>query len=311
MSGRVVALATLTVLMVLVGIAAGCGAPPPMIIGRMGIEGDGTFRHPRGVAVSDHGVAVVDRTGRLQVFALDGTFQSGFRIAPEGSRRGLPVGLTWLANGHIAVADTHQSRIRIYDVAGETVAAFGELGVEPGQFLFPQRIALTAEGDLAITDHGLGRTNRIQILSPDGTSRRAFGGVDPEGGSLVRPVGIVTLPDGGFVVADQRAGLVRYTEEGEFVGKLPGWPQEEGTIVYGLTRAPDGTLYAADLAGHRLVRTAPDGTPTGVLGGLGSEPGRFMEPWDVAWHRGYLYVADMRNHRVQRLDAKRAGWRKP
>ena len=39
-----------------------------------------------------------------------------------------------------------------------------------------------------------------------------------------------------------------------------------------------------------------------VIGGAGSAPGQFNNPWSLALDsRGNLYVADSQNHRVQKL----------
>lgn len=288
---------------------AACDAPP-VVIGRPG-TGPGEFRSPRGVAASEHGLAVLDKTGRLQILDLDGTPLRSHEIVGGNVRRGLPVGVAWLPDGRLAVADTHSSRVRLIDPESGDEQVFGDYGVAPGEFLYPQRLAVCADGDLLVSDHGMGTTNRIQVVATDGTSRLVFGGPAPEDGALVRPMGVVALPEGGYLVADQRAGLVRFDADGVFAGPAPGWPYGEEVLPYGLARAPDGTLYCTDLAGHRVLRLDPDGTPTGVLGGDGVEPGRFREPWDVAWHDGRLYVADMGNHRVQRFDADDADWRRP
>jgi len=287
---------------------AGCAPEPPHVIGRPGV-GDGEFRSPRGVAVSDQGIAVLDRTGRLQVFELGGTVRHVLTIVPGDVRRGLPVGLAWLPDGRLAVADTHSSRVRLIDPGTADESVFGEYGVEPGEFLYPQRVCLRPDGDLVVCDHGMGTTNRIQILGIDGSPRSMFGGPEESDGGLARPMGVVTLPDGGCLVADQSAGIVRFGPDGTLVGRLPEWPFGEEVLAYGLCRAPDGTLYCTDLAGHRVLRLSADGALTGVLGGEGTEPGRFREPWDVAWYAGHLYVADMGNHRLQRFDAQRADWR--
>jgi len=290
--------------------SAACGPSAPLVIGRPGVA-DGELRDPRGVAVSERGLAVLDRTGRLQIFDLDGHFRHSLEIVGGNVRRGLPVGLVWLPDGRLAIADTHTSRVRLVDPDTGDETVFGDYGLEPGQFLYPQRIALDGAGHLIVSDHGMGATNRIQVLALDGTPLELFGGPAPADGGLVRPMGVVPLPDGGTVVADQRAGLVHFDRDGACLGTLPGWPYGEETLAYGLCRAPDGTLYCSDMAGHRVLRLAPDGTPTGVLGEKGIDPGRFVEPWDVAWFRGRLYVADMGNHRVQRFDADSADWRTP
>jgi hypothetical protein len=39
-----------------------------------------------------------------------------------------------------------------------------------------------------------------------------------------------------------------------------------------------------------------------IIGGAGSKPGQFNNPWSLALDsRGNLYVADSQNHRVQKL----------
>jgi len=72
----------------------------------------------------------------------------------------------------------------------------------------------------------------------------------------------------------------------------------------GLAVAPDGTLYVADTAQHRVWHITPQGMVLGSIGGLGAEPGQFSEPWGVAVDAaGNVYVADTWNHRVQKFDA--------
>jgi len=81
---------------------AACAPEPPYVIGRPGV-GDGEFRSPRGIAVSDHGLAVLDRTGRMHVLELDGSPRHVRTIVPGDVRRGLPIGLVWLPDGRLAV----------------------------------------------------------------------------------------------------------------------------------------------------------------------------------------------------------------
>jgi DNA-binding beta-propeller fold protein YncE len=303
-------LALFGALWALAGATGACG-PPVRVIGRAGVSQDGDFRQPRALAVSAEGLVVIDRTGRLQIFDLEGGFLSSFTVVPGEVRRGLPVGVAWLPDGGLAVADTHGGRVRLLDRDGTLRRAYGGYGVEPGQFLYPQRVALDGEGNLVVTDHGLGKTNRVQVIAPDGRALRVFGGPRPEDGGLRRPMGIALLPDGGVYVADESAGIVHFDSEGRCLGPAPGWPADTGALLRGLCRTPDGTLYATDLEGDRLLRLDADGRPTGVFGEPGEDPGQFRQPWDVVWHDGYLYVADTGNHRVQRIDLSRARWGKP
>lgn len=288
---------------------AGCG-DPIVAFGRPGL-GDGEFREPRALAASPRGVAVVDRSGRLQLFDADGRFTGKFAVAGTNVRRGLPCGVTWLADGNLAVADTHQGYVRIYTTSGETVSHLGAFGAEPGQFNMPQRVAELADGRLAVSDYGTGLCNRVQLLTRDGRMLLCLGGPDAEHGGLERPMGVVPREDGSIVVADQKAGLVVFAADGRFAGPFGRAPNREGTLLHGLCRDADGTFYASDIGHDRLLRFSPDGTATGSLGRSGGAPGEFLEPWDVAWSGGRLYVADKGNHRVQRIDPARVTWEAP
>lgn len=297
-------------------------------IGRPG-TGDGEFRDPRGIAVSDRGLAVLDRTGRMQIFDPRGAWVRSFAVVPGDVRRGMPTGAAWLPDGTIAVAHTHESRIVVFSETGAVVRSFGEYGTAPGQFLYPQRIALDAAGNFVVAEYGFERTNRVQVLRPDGTVVRAFGDGTEAGGGLGRPMGAVPLPDGRILVADQKAGLVAFTADGQPLGRF-GPPLAEGALVRGVCIADDGDVYVVDGGRSELLRLAPDGSIRGILGSpvattadpadpegaepgasVGASTGPFREPWDVAWHRGRVYVADMGNHRVARIDPEAVHWRRP
>jgi DNA-binding beta-propeller fold protein YncE len=78
----------------------------------------------------------------------------------------------------------------------------------------------------------------------------------------------------------------------------------------GVAIAPNGDIFVAD--GHapnksnsaRVVKYSPNGVFIKEWGHLGSEPGNFREPHDifVGGSKGYLYVADRQNNRVQVFD---------
>jgi NHL repeat len=78
----------------------------------------------------------------------------------------------------------------------------------------------------------------------------------------------------------------------------------------GVAIAANGTIFVAD--GHsrnrsnsaRIVKYAPDGKFLKEWGRMGSEPGNFREPHDlyVGGSKGYVYVADRQNNRIQVFD---------
>jgi len=78
----------------------------------------------------------------------------------------------------------------------------------------------------------------------------------------------------------------------------------------GVAIAANGDIFVAD--GHspnksnsaRVVKYSPDGTFMKTWGRMGSEPGNFREPHDiyVGGSKGYVYVADRQNNRIQVFD---------
>lgn len=296
-----------TVLILAAAAAAGC-ADPVKVIGRPG-RGPGEFDEPRALAVSEHGLAVVDRSGRLQLFDLDGRPTGAFAVADGDVRRGFPCGVTWLPDGTLVLADTHRSALTFYDTAGRLLRHVGGMGAGPGEFIYPERVLPLPDGGLAVSEYGVSTANRVQIFDRDGEFVRKFGGPAQDDGGLTRPMGLVRRDDGSFVLADQLTGLRLFTPGGGFAGPFAPRATPAGSMPYGLCRDPGGTIYMADLALDRLVRITPQGEVTGIFGGSGVEPGRFRRPWDVAWHAGRLYVADRENHRVQRFEVSAMEWR--
>ena len=78
----------------------------------------------------------------------------------------------------------------------------------------------------------------------------------------------------------------------------------------GVSIAANGDIFVAD--GHsrnksnsaRIVKYSPDGKFIKAWGRMGSEPGNFREPHDlyVGGSKGYVYVADRQNNRIQVFD---------
>jgi DNA-binding beta-propeller fold protein YncE len=78
----------------------------------------------------------------------------------------------------------------------------------------------------------------------------------------------------------------------------------------GVSIAANGDIFVSD--GHsrnksnsaRVVKYSPDGKFVKTWGRLGSEPGNFRDPHDlyVGGSKGYVYVADRQNNRIQVFD---------
>jgi len=61
----------------------------------------------------------------------------------------------------------------------------------------------------------------------------------------------------------------------------------------------------ADSGNHRVLKISTDGLPLAQVGSRGTANGQFIRPTDVAVDRkGFVYVVDTGNHRVQKFDAE-------
>jgi DNA-binding beta-propeller fold protein YncE len=80
-----------------------------------------------------------------------------------------------------------------------------------------------------------------------------------------------------------------------------------GELSYPYDVAVDahGYQFVCEFGNSRIQVFDPDCEPVEIIGGPGSEPGQFANPWAVALDsQGNLVVADGLNHRVQKLVRK-------
>jgi tripartite motif-containing protein 71 len=280
-------------------LLAACEDAAPRILGRPGLA-DGEFDTPRGIAAAGGRVAVLDRTGRCQVFSPDGPFERSFRVVPEGARRGFPLGLLLDPSGAIRIVHTHDAALVLHGPDGREISRFGSSGLGEGEFTMPQR-ALLHGGEIFVSDFGYEDRHRILVFTPEGRFLRRIGGPG-SGAALQRPMGLAVDETGVLWVADGSGKLFRFDAR---AGRLLGTVGREGsgpgelTWPTGLAAWPEGGVVVAEAGNHRLQRFAADGRSLGTFGRNGSGPGEFRTPYDCAVDGPRLWVADTDNHRVQ------------
>jgi len=135
--------------------------------GRPGTEW-GELDRPNGLGVTRDGVVVVadSNNNRVQALTNDGTPQwvTGKPVVELGERVdnefGLPRDVTITRDGSILVIDTFEFEIVELDRTGNVINRFGERGINPGQFNFPDAIDALGERVL-VADRG---NNRVQVV---------------------------------------------------------------------------------------------------------------------------------------------------
>lgn len=134
-------------------------------------------------------------------------------------------------------------------------------------------------------------------------------------GLFKRPHGITISPDGSIYCVDDGDHAVRkFTPEGKLLMTLgsPGKasPFQEGRPFNRPTKVAidpaTGDLFVSDGYGNsRVHKFSPDGKLLFSWGRPGSDPGEFNLVHSVVTDRkGYVYVADRENHRIQIFDAQ-------
>ena len=276
----------------------------PRIIGFRG-SSTGRFSSPRGIDLTADGrLAVVDRTGRIQIFSPEGEVITEWMI-PEYDN-GTPTGLIFDESDPeqttLLIADTHYSRILRYSLDGELIGQFGEYGDEPGLMIYPTDIAVDGEGTLYITEYG-GTNDRVMKFDREGNFIKEWGTLGSEPGAFQRPLGLVWDGKDRIIVADTCTHRLEvFTTEGELLevwGELGSEPGQFN-YPYDLTLGDDGLIYVAEYGNNRLQALNLKGESVALYGGPGTAPGQFHTPWGIAMGPGgSLYVADTNNHRLQ------------
>lgn len=250
---------------------------------------------PRDVAIGHGGEKIVlDNAGRVLVYDADGELVRQWDM-PESSV-GNPEGACVLADGRIVVADTHYHRVVIFDSQGEVVEMFGELGREPGQFIYPVAVTTDPDGSLYVAEYG--GNDRIQKFDRTGKLLTSFGSFGTGEGQFQRPSGIVWL-DGTLYVVDAFNSRVHvFADSGEYRGLL-GTTGVGLHYPYDMSLGPDGRLYVVEYGAGRVTVLTTDGAVVARHGSTGSNRGQLQTPWGLAVDdAGRIWIADTGNRRI-------------
>ncbi len=222
-------------------------------------------------------------------------------------------------DGSLWIADTGNARVVRVEPSGR-VAAFGERGFFPGQFIAPSGVAFDAGGPL-ITDR---LNHRVTRLAWDGSLRDIFGlhAVWPrEGeGRLHYPRAIAVDRGSGRVAVaepfERRVQVFRPAQPGEVVPRIPPLPSKSGVSShFGPDVSVADQLVAAwePESGCVVVwdtRVDPPGHVT-TFGGAGDRPSLFLAPASVLCEPdgSAVWVLDALGDRLERwvLDRDPAG----
>lgn len=101
--------------------------------------------------------------------------------------------------GRLAVTDSMNMRVQIFDTEGKPVSAFGKHGDGSGDFSAPKGVALDSEGHIYVADAGF---DNIQIFDQSGKLLLFWGSSGQEAGKFWLPAGLVIDSHDKIYVAD-------------------------------------------------------------------------------------------------------------
>ena len=242
--------------------------------------------------------------------------------------------------GNLYIADYWDNRIRRVDTRGiiTTVTGTGQEGYSgdggpavKARLHGPLGLAVDGSGSLYIADAGNHRVRRVDargtITTVAGTGKSSYGG---DGGPAARaqlstPIGLAIDGVGNLYIADHHDHRIRRVDTRGTITTVAGTGEkgyggDGGRAVEAQLDGPlgiaidgAGNLYITDHYNHRIRRVDTAGIITTVAGDgrrdFGGDGGPAVKahvsyPNDVALDgAGNLYIADLRNHRIRRVDA--------
>ena len=270
---------------------------PVLSFGKQG-SGDGMFKLPLGVAVSDRDEIVVADQGnhRVQVFDSNGTLLRSFGHKGENAGEfNRPIGVAINKDRNIFVADTYNHRIQIFSWKGRHLGSFGDKGSLHSQLSYPWGLSLDSTGNVIVADTG---NKLIKIFTPDGRFVMKIGGQ----GSFSNPVHCVQCGE-YFIVSDRGEHCIKvFNREGNFQYKFGKQGEGDGEFNYPrfLSVTQSKHLLVCDQNNHRIQVFELDGKFFGKFGTNGSKLGEFNYPLSVAvLSNDQIVVCDNNNHRIQ------------
>ena len=100
---------------------------------------------------------------------------------------------------YLIVSDRGECCIKVFDINGNFLCKFGNMGKRDGEFNEPRFLSVNKAGHLMVCD---AENDRVQVFKLDGTFVTKFGNFGMEPGEFQHPTSAAVLSDGKIVVAD-------------------------------------------------------------------------------------------------------------
>ena len=216
----------------------------------------------------------------------------------EGSTVGIfrsPWGVAVNARDEIAVTDSLNHRVQIFNRNGNPLRSFGREGDKAGHFKYPRGIAFHNNGRIFVADSG---NHRIQIFSGEGQHVGSFGEKGNPYRRLNYPWGLSVDNDGNIIVADTGNKMIKiFSSDGMFLRKIGG----QGAFTCPIHCVQyDTYLIVSDKNEHCIKVYDRNRNFQYKFGKEGEGDGELIHPACLSVNKsGHLMVCDSFNDRLQ------------
>ena len=248
------------------------------------------------VTVKVNGEHVRDSPFAVQVTPFQ--FKPVLSFGKEGSSKGmfgLPWGVAVNAKDEVAVTDSYDQRVRIFNSKGNYLRSFDRSVTKGGEFIFATGITYHNNGNIFVADN---RNSRIQIFSGKGEYVGSFGGRGSLDSQLRNPCGLSADSDGNIIVVDSGNRLIKiFSPDGNFLTKIG----EQGSLTSPVHCIQyERYLIVSDSDGHCIKVFDRKGKFQYKFGKKGGGDGELNSPSSLLVNKsGHLMVCDVNNHRIQ------------
>lgn len=237
----------------------------------------------------------------------------------DQARFNTPHGVAVRHDGAIAVAEvsSHTIRLLLPEAQKEEPAApaytvstlagiagkkgFNDGPAEEALFNAPHAVAWGPGNTLFVADIGNARLRQIKdgrVTTVAGTGRFGHRDGPLSTGTLQYPMDLSIDLSGNILIADAGTGRIRrYTPASGLSTPHAGIVLD---MPHGLTLTPENSIVVAEMNAHRVVLLTPDDKIIRLYGTgePGAGPKQLCRPAAVLIHSGYLWIADLKNHRI-------------
>jgi DNA-binding beta-propeller fold protein YncE len=264
---------------------------------------EANFVSPKGVDINSKGHIFISNSGskKLMEFDASGKFVKsiGNGILAE------PHGLRIDNKDNIWVTDTQLHLVVKFTPNGTLSMILGQSGKEglydndrkTVLFFKPADIAFGKNGDLFVAD-GYGNS-RVVKLDASGNFIKAWGEMGTEVGNFNNPHNIVIDQNDLIYVADRHNNRIQIFDSNGVFKKA--WTHLGKP--WGLAIIAD-ILYISDGTSEKILKADLEGNILASYTNPGQEPGQFRGAHGIKIHNNNIYLTEVINWRVQKLEIK-------